>query len=135
MSVSCSFYFFQGSEQFVLGYTMKWKGNFGFRHLFRGYTEEEIEEARQYYNSTKNALRKKFKVLTKNGIFADAFAFAQSFFLHLPVIPSLATTVQCMIQSGKWALSATWASRANVMDENRAEALWASVMAPHQVTS
>ena len=46
----------------------------------------------------------------------------------------LATTVQCMIQSGKWALSATWASRANVIDEIRAEALWASMMAPHQVT-
>ena len=39
-----------------------------------------------------------------------------------------------MTQTGKWALNASWASRANVMDESRAEALWASMMAPHQVT-
>ena len=31
-------------------------------------------------------------------------------------------------------MNASWASRANVMDESRAEALWASIMARHQVT-
>ena len=118
------------TEQYMLGYIQKDRGLAHYAIRTFNYTDEDLERARQEYNSVSRDFVGGKIVLNKAHIFKQAFSF---WFTYVnPIVIPFHVIVLYMLQSGAYMFSGGWAATPNGRALSRvvSESLWRIVQHP-----